>query len=99
MIIATLIYENTFFIKTNKTKEDINDMTKRFVLDILGDGLCCIAFIIYLEIIELKFCGCNYNLKKNISQRADSEVIYSLDGKDSLLCINRDIEKELNEIN
>ena len=99
LIIATLIYEKTFFIITNKSEEDINDMTKRFVLDIIGDGLCCIAFIIYLEIIELKFCGCNYNLKKNISKRADSEVRLSLDGKDHLLCINSDIEKELNEIN
>lgn len=68
-------------------------MTKRFVLDILGDVLGCIAFIIYLEIIELKFCECNYNLKKNISKRGDSEVSGSLDDKEILLKSNGDIEE------
>ena len=29
--------------------------------------------MVYLEIIELNFCGLNYNLKRKISERADEE--------------------------
>ena len=73
-------------------------MIKRFVLDILGDMLCCIAFIIYLEIIEIKFCKCNYNLKKNISERGDLEIKDSSIDKYFLINDNEDIE-EVNKKN
>ena len=34
-----------------------------------------IGYIIYLEIIELKFCGLNQNLRKNIEKRASNDRI------------------------
>ena len=34
-----------------------------------------IGYIIYLEIIELKFCGLNKNLRKNIQKRASNDRI------------------------
>ena len=33
-----------------------------------------IGYIIYLEIIELKFCGLNRNIKKNIQKRASTDA-------------------------
>ena len=93
LIIATLISNHSFFIYDYVKVENNNDMIKRFVLDISGDVLCCIAFIIYLEIIEIKFCKCNYNLKKNISERGDLEIRDSSINKDFLINDNEDIEK------
>ena len=37
---------------------------KKFLLDVSGDIGSIIGFLIYLEIIELNFCGFNFNLKK-----------------------------------
>ena len=93
LIIITLINEHTIFIINGKSKDDINDMTKSFILDILGDVLCCIAFLIYLEIIEFNFCRCNYNLKKNIIKRSESESSFDLYDSDFIFCINGDIEE------
>jgi len=98
LMIATLISKHSFFIYDYFEVENNNDMIKRFVLDILGDVLCCIAFIIYLEIIEIKFCKCNYNLKKNISERGDLEIKDSSIDKYFLINDNEDIE-EVNKEN
>ena len=37
--------------------------------------LLIISCFIYLEIIELKFCNLNKNLRKNISERCEKETI------------------------
>ena len=37
-----------------------------------------ISSLIYLEILELNFCGLNENLKIKIRERGDKEVIYLL---------------------
>jgi hypothetical protein len=93
LIIATLISEHSFFINTNKTKDGIIEMRKRFFLDVLGDVLSCIAFLIYLEIFELNFCKCNYNLKKNIIKKGEIETSFELDESYFQYCINGDIEE------
>jgi len=46
----------------------------KFILDIVGNCLIIVGFLIYLEIIELNFCGCNYNLRKNIIHRAIKDI-------------------------
>ena len=51
---------------------------KKFLLDVSGDIGSIIGFLIYLEIIELNFCGFNFNLKKNIIQRSESDYVQSL---------------------
>jgi hypothetical protein len=45
-----------------------------FILGIIGNCLIIIGFLIYLEIIELNFCGFNYNLRKNIKDRAMKDI-------------------------
>ena len=37
-----------------------------------------LGYVIYVELIELKFCGCDYNLKKNITKRSRSDAIESI---------------------
>ena len=54
---------------------------KKFLLDESGDIGSIIGFLIYLEIIELNFCGLNFNLKKNIIKRSESDYIESLASK------------------
>ena len=49
----------------------------KYFLDISGDFLCLIGFLIYLEVIELNFCGFNYDLKQNIAQRGIDEHLAS----------------------
>ncbi len=41
---------------------------KLFFLEEFQEILCIIAYMIYMEIIELKFCGLDYDLKKNIQK-------------------------------
>ena len=69
LIINTLIREKTFF-NVNR----INYIEYKFSLDFTGDILSSIGFLVYLEIIELNFCGLNYNLKRKISERGVYEI-------------------------
>ena len=68
-------------------------MIKRIIIDIIQDVLGFIAFLIYLEIIELNFCKCNYNLKKNISKRGELDSSIELNESNFLFFINGDIEE------
>mgnify|MGYP006873062716 CR=1 FL=1 len=46
----------------------------KFILEMVGNSLATIGFLIYLGIIELNFCGLNYNLRKNIIERGKKEA-------------------------
>jgi len=65
LIITTAITEHSFFGKNH-----INLIEHKFIVDTFGDILSIIGFLVYLEIIELNFCGLEYNLRKNIMKRA-----------------------------
>ena len=43
------------------------------ILNLLAETISLISIMIYLEIIELKFCGLNNNLKKYIEKRGNIE--------------------------
>ena len=75
-----LIYKNIYyFIKRiiviiiNKGDEQYVTYQQFFILE-LEELISIISNMIYIEIIELKFCGLDYELKKNISERSISEV-------------------------
>ena len=70
--INNAILEGKFF------EDTANCRVAKFVLDISGDIICIIGFLIYLEVIELNFCGLNYNFKYNISKRASNEGLILL---------------------
>jgi len=51
-------------------KGTIAFVESKFFLDMAGDIFSILGFLIYLEIIELKFCNYDYNIKSNISRRS-----------------------------
>jgi hypothetical protein len=60
------------FIITDKNKSTFN--YSKFFVDILSESLSFIGFLIYLEIIELHFCGLYYDLKKYIIRRSIKDI-------------------------
>ena len=72
-IISTLIQNET---TTSIFNEDIkfNFRIEKFTLDFLGDIFSLIGFVIYLEFLELNFCKLNYNLRRNIINRAIKDI-------------------------
>ena len=44
--------------------------TSKFTLEYIAELLALVGYIIFLEIIELKFCGLDEDLKKNIMERS-----------------------------
>ena len=66
LLIFTSIYDvNQLFPENNQLQ--------KFLLDISGDVFSIFGFLIYLEMIELNFCGLNFNLEQNIINRGKSE--------------------------
>ena len=67
----------------------------QFIFIIISQFFALIGILIYLELIELRFCKLDKNIKKNISIRAneDVEAITDLDEsftRDSLLGDNNE---------
>ena len=54
-------------------KEDNNIIHIKYILDISGDFVSLIGFLIYLEIIIINCCGLNYNINDQISSRSFNE--------------------------
>ena len=48
---------------------------KKFCVEYIAEILALIGYTIYLEIIELKFCGLDKDLKKNIIERSIRETL------------------------
>ena len=67
LLIINAIVDKKAFLNTS------NYMVAKYCLDLSGDFFCLIGFLIYLEIIELNFCGLNNNLKKYITERSKTE--------------------------
>ena len=61
--------------------ENFNNL--KLIVNVVDSILEILGILIFLEIIELKFWGLNYNLKKNIMKRSELEL-------DSLNKINND---------
>ena len=73
-----LISYNIYFeiLKLNEyfPNEKDKQSTLKFIFVQFTQLFEFIGCLIYLEIIELRFCGLNKNLKKNISKRSDMDV-------------------------
>ena len=65
-----LIFTGLFFREDLFAREIL---LEKFLLDISGDIASIIGFLIFLEMIELNFCGFNYNLMKNIINRGEKD--------------------------
>jgi hypothetical protein len=71
-----------FFILTKKREDYLR--TDLFILLELEELISMIAYMIYMEIIELKFCRLDYDLKRNIHTRgiSDLESIHQLNDEE-----------------
>ena len=65
-----LIVNNYFRQKTFFLKDTNQYIISKFIFDWAGDLFTIIGFLIYLEIIELKFWNYDYNIKVNITRRS-----------------------------
>ena len=73
-----IIYNIVFFIK----KKNYYNKQKaiKFLFSEISEILEFLGFIIYLEIIELRFCGLNKNTRKNIALRGDYDYNQRITG-------------------
>ena len=71
----------------------------KVLTDFFSDFVCIITFFIYSEIIELNFCNFNYNLKKNIILRGQSDDIQLKDLDRSSIIGDDDDDITITEIN
>ena len=63
-----------------------------FIFDILFLVFSFLGMITYLEIIELNFCNLNRDVKENIEQRAETEILelLEIDGSNRSSLVNND---------
>ena len=73
---TTIEVGHIFADSNNKNK------TNKFLLDLLGDILSIVGFLIYLEIIILSLCKYDYNIKSNIISRSYTELKEGIEDKD-----------------
>ena len=102
LITNNLIRDKKFFKDTEHYKP------VRFYMDIAGDIVCFFGFLVYHEIMELKFCDLNNNLRKYIIERGISDdlsifkhnkITDDETDDDSISNQSGDASIELNEIN
>jgi len=78
LLIPEVIYQFVIdiYIIIYKIANNIIDKTQitQFIFIIISHLFALIGILIYLEIIELRFCKLDKNIKKNISLRADEDV-------------------------
>ncbi len=83
---------NFFFIKKKFDSLSI----KKFILSESSEIFELLAYLIYLELIELRFCGLNKNIRKNIEKRAEIDIEISGDVNNDN-SINTDLIDESDE--
>ena len=71
------LFNMIYTLFSNKTLFNTDDSIKitKFWLDIIGDIISIIGFLIYLEIIVLKCCNLDHNIKENIMERAQERTL------------------------
>ena len=94
----SLILKNLIKEETIINNEKIINKSTKFILDFTGDIVSIIGFLIFLEIIELKFCNLNYNYRDKISIRAFYDYNPDYEKKSFLFLEDGDIE-EINDEN
>ena len=108
LLIPEVIYQFVIdiYIIIYKIVNKIIDKTQitQFIFIIISELSALIGILIYLELIELKFCKLDKNIKRNISKRAieDVEAVIELDEpftRDSLLDDNNKENNDNNEKN
>ena len=71
------------FIKEYKEEYDL-PIIFQFLCEEFAEVFALLGYSVYLEIIELRFCELDSDLKRRISIRGDSEIRETLESKDKL---------------
>ena len=80
-----LIYRNFYYFLLRIITYIINEADEQyitvisFILYEIEQLASVISGLIYIELLELKFCGLDYELKKNIDRRGSEDTIAGLD--------------------
>ena len=56
-----------------------------FICSLFIDVLSIFGYSVFMELIELKFCGCNFNLRKNIITRSGKDLIGNYEQKEEAI--------------
>ena len=75
------------YIKNKASKRFM--LVEQFILLEFCEIFAIVAYMIYIELIELKFCKLDYHLRKNIEQRSMSES-----QKDNILALSNELEQD-----
>ena len=106
LLIPEVIYQFVIncYIIIYKIISNIIDNTQitQFIFIIINELFALIGILIYMELIELKFCKLDKNIKRNISKRAieDVEAVTELDepfARDSFLYDNNENNEKNND--
>jgi len=89
LLIPEVIYQFVIdcYIIIYKINNNIIDKTQiiQFIFIIISELFALIGIFIYLELIELRFCKLDKNIKKNISIRANEDVEAILENDESFI--------------
>ena len=95
-IFSSKILKGYFFAKK---EQDYKLPLIIFIINIAQNFLAIIGFLIYLEIIELNFCGFNFNLRKNIMKRSDEDAEdFNIGIEQNEVLIDDEIPNKLSEL-
>ena len=79
-------------LSKGESESDFN--YSKFFVDILCESFSFIGFLIYLEIIELYFCGLYYDLKKYIIRRSIKDIDGNFSIEDTTIMDDNNQEKD-----
>ena len=74
-----LILNILWFINSLINNDNSDTYKTTNIIDIVLLVFYLLGSIIYLEFIELNFCGLNFYTKRNIKRRANTEFYYSIE--------------------
>ena len=94
--VITLIISILKMINELIKDNDKNIIIRNSVLNISSIFFYVIGSIVYLEFVELKFCGLNRNIRKNIISRSDAEGSIKICSDEDNRSDNPDNESEMN---
>ena len=91
------IFNDYYFSKGEK---EYTILLEKFILYLIGYFFAFIGFLVYLEMIELNFCGFNYYLRRNIVQRNIEDINQGTiidEEQNENLIVNRPSELSVNK--
>ena len=71
LFIQIAIFSKLIYDKINNNENEFDYLI--IIYYVLSNIFSICGYVIYVELIELKFCGCDFNLKKNITKRSESD--------------------------